>query len=48
MIVIVSITLAILTFLLLRLINLSDNTAIVGGVTGGVVGAIIGSKLKPS
>ncbi len=47
-IVIVAITIAILTFLLLRLINLSDNNAIIGGASGGVVGALIGSRLKVS
>jgi hypothetical protein len=47
-IVIVAFTVAVITFLILRLFNLSDNTAIVGGVTGAVVGAIVGSRLNPS
>lgn len=48
MIVIVAITIAIITFLILRLLEVSDNTAIIGGVTGAVVGAIIGIRMKPN
>ena len=47
-IVIVAITIAVITFLILRLFNMSDNTAIIGGVTGAIVGAVIGGRLKPS
>lgn len=47
-VIIAAITLAVLTFLLLRLFNLNDNNAIIGGVAGGVVGAIIGGRLKDS
>lgn len=45
-IVIVAITVAMITFLVLRLLNMSDSTAIIGGVIGAVVGAIIGGSLK--
>jgi hypothetical protein len=47
-IVIVAITIAVITFLILRLLDMSDNTAIVGGIVGAVVGALIGTRLKPS
>lgn len=47
-IVIVAITVSVITFLILRLLDMSDNTAIIGGVAGAVVGAVIGTRLKPS
>lgn len=47
-IVIVAITVAIITFLILRLLDMSDNKAIIGGGAGAVVGAVIGTRLKPS
>lgn len=43
---VVAVTVAVLIFLILRLLDFDDKTVIIGGIIGAVVGAVIGSKLK--
>lgn len=43
---IVAITVAILVFLVLRLLDFNDTTSIIGGIAGAVIGAVIGYKIK--
>ncbi len=43
---IVAITVAILIFLILRLLDFNDTTSIIGGIAGAIVGAAIGYLIK--
>lgn len=45
-ILLAAITAAVITFLLLRLFDVKDSTAIFGGISGAFVGGVIGSKVK--
>ncbi len=45
-ILIAAITVAVIVFLLLRLFDVRDSTAIIGGITGAFVGGVVGSKMK--
>jgi uncharacterized protein YcfJ len=45
-ILIAALTVAVIIFLILRLFDVQDTTAIIGGVTGAVIGGLVGSKMK--